>query len=299
MHRYDHEVAARQKRDSWYLQSPGFVAMHIGCLLVIWSGASWAAAIVCLIFYLVRMAGITIGYHRYFSHRSFKTSRIFQFVLACLGASAAQQGPLWWASHHRYHHKHPDRTSDVHSPVVHGFWWSHVGWLFSPQYRATNYNMVPDLAKFPELRLLDRFYVVPPILLAGGLVLFGEFLERYAAALHTSGIQTLVWGFFISTVLLYHATFCVNSVAHLFGSRRFNTKDNSRNSLLVALITLGEGWHNNHHYYPSSERSGFYWWELDISHYILKLLACLGLVWNLGTPPSRWAIKAAASRSRA
>lgn len=274
----------RSKGNIRVLESPSFILIHLGCLLVVWSGISRAAVIICVGLYFVRMLGITVGYHRYFSHRSFKTTRFFQFVLACLGASAAQQGPLWWAAHHRYHHKHPDTTSDIHSPIIQGFWWSHVGWLFCPEFNKTNFGMVPDLMKFRELRIIDRFNFLPPALLAVALFVFGQLLGHYVPKSDTSGFQMLVWGFFISTVLLYHGTFTVNSLAHLFGTRRFNTKDNSRNSFLVAVITLGEGWHNNHHYLPSSEQQGFYWWEVDVSHYTIKLLSWLGLVWDLGAP---------------
>lgn len=269
------------------LESPGFILMHVACLLVIWSGVSWGAVLVCVALYVVRMFGITAGYHRYFAHRSYKTSRFFQFVLACLGASASQQGPLWWAAHHRHHHQHPDTTRDIHSPVVDGFWWSHVGWLLCPKFSETNYKLIPDLVKYRELRFINRFHLLPPALMAVFLFVFGMLLGVYAPELGTSGFQVLVWGFCISTVLLYHGTFTVNSLAHVFGRRRFNTKDNSRNSFLIALITLGEGWHNNHHYHPSSEQQGFYWWEVDVSHYVLKILSWMGVVWDLHVPPKR------------
>lgn len=259
--------------------------MHAACLLVIWSGVSWVALYACLALYFVRMIGITAGYHRYFSHRTYQTSRLFQFLLALLGASAAQQGPLWWAAHHRYHHKFSDTQNDVHSPSLHGFWWAHVGWILAPENQKTRYDMVPDLAKFPELRFLDKFYLLPPLVLAVSLWVSGTVLNSYLPALGTSGLQLLVWGFFVGTVLLYHSTFSVNSLTHLFGRRRFETKDNSRNCWPVAIITMGEGWHNNHHQYPSSERHGFRWWEIDISHYVLRLLCWMRIVWDLRSPP--------------
>jgi stearoyl-CoA desaturase (delta-9 desaturase) len=280
------ERRAEEKNRVRLLESPGFVLMHLACLLVLWVGVSWVAVAVCVAMYFVRMFGITAGYHRYFSHRSYKTSRVFQFALAWLGASAAQQGPLWWAAHHRHHHRHPDADGDIHSPVLHGFWWSHVGWLLSPKYKRTRVELVPDLAKFRELRFINRFYLLPPALLAVALFLLGLALGRYYPAAGTSGAQMLVWGFVVSTVVLYHGTFTVNSLAHVFGRRRFDTRDNSRNSFLVSFITLGEGWHNNHHFFPASERQGFYWWELDVSHYILRALACMGVVWSLRTPPA-------------
>lgn len=267
------------------LRSPGFLLMHAACLLVIWSGVSRVALFTCLALYVVRMIGITAGYHRYFSHRTYKTSRLFQFVLALLGTSAAQQGPLWWAAHHRDHHRFADTPNDPHSPLMQGFWWSHIGWILAPQNKETKHNLVPDLIKFPELRFLDKFYVLPPFVLAVSLYILGTVLGRYLPSLSTSGFQLLAWGFFVSTVLLYHGTFSVNSLTHMFGRRRFNTKDDSRNSWLVAIITLGEGWHNNHHFYPSSERQGFCWWEIDMSHYVLRLLCWLRIVWDLRSPP--------------
>jgi stearoyl-CoA desaturase (delta-9 desaturase) len=259
--------------------------MHAACFLVIWSGVSWVALYTCLALYLVRMIGITAGYHRYFSHRTYRTSRLFQFLLALLGTSAGQQGPLWWAAHHRYHHKFADTEDDVHSPTLQGFWWSHMGWILAPENQKTRYDLVPDLIRFRELRFLDKFYFIPPLLLAISLWVIGAGLSHYLPAWGTSGFQLVVWGFFVGTVLLYHCTFSVNSVTHIFGRRRFETRDNSRNCWPVALITMGEGWHNNHHYCPSSERHGFRWWEIDISHYVLKLLCWMRVVWDLRSPP--------------
>jgi len=269
------------------LGSLPFVCMHIACLLAVWTGVSAVAVVVCLTLYVVRMFGITAGYHRYFSHRSYKTSRAFQFVLGVLGAMSAQKGPLWWAAHHRRHHGYSDTADDVHSPVVRGFWWSHVGWFLCRKYGETDVQLIKDLNAYPELRVLNRFSALPPAALAVITLGIGGLLRVIAPGMNTSATQMLVWGFFMSTVLVYHGTFVVNSLAHVFGTRRFPTKDESRNNLLIALITLGEGWHNNHHYAPSSERQGFYWWEIDVSHYILKTLSWCGLVWDLQAPPSR------------
>ena len=263
-----------------------FFLMHVACLLVIWTGISAAAVAVCLALYLVRMFAITAGFHRLFAHRTYRTGRVFQFLLAFVGTASYQKGPLWWAAHHRRHHLHADTEHDLHSPLTRTLWRSHVGWFLSRDSRATDRNLIPNLLKYRDLRLLDRFYSMPPALLAVAMFLLGAVLESYAPGLGTSGWQMLVWGFFISTVLLYHGTFTVNSLAHTFGRRRFATRDNSRNNLLVALITLGEGWHNNHHHYPSSERQGFYWWELDISHYTLRALSLFGVVWDLRQPPA-------------
>jgi stearoyl-CoA desaturase (delta-9 desaturase) len=269
------------------IKQAAFWAIHLGCLLVIWSGFSWIAFAVCLVLYAVRMFGITGVYHRYFSHRSYKTSRWFQFVLAFIGATSAQKGPIWWASHHRHHHQFSDTEEDVHPPRIYGMWWAHVGWVLSTQFVETRWELVKDLVKFPELCLLEKHHIVPPVLLGVGVTGLGYFLQAYYPELGTSPLQMFAWGFCISTTLLYHGTFCINSLAHIIGKARFKTGDDSKNSFLLALITLGEGWHNNHHRYPGSERQGFYWWEVDISHYTLKALSWMGLVWDLREPPSR------------
>jgi stearoyl-CoA desaturase (delta-9 desaturase) len=275
--------ARAQERIAWVRSIP-FLAIHGASVGVLWVGISPVAVVTCVGLYAVRMFGITAGYHRYFSHRAFKTSRVFQFLLGWLGTTATQKGPLWWAANHRHHHATSDTEEDAHSPR-HGFWWSHVGWFLCAKFHPTNYRLIPDLARFRELRFLNTCYVVPPILLAAGVAATGFVFERWAPGLRTSPFQMLVWGYFVSTVLLYHGTFVVNSLAHVIGRQRFATKDDSKNSLLIALVTLGEGWHNNHHFVPSSERQGFYWWELDITHYVLKVLSWIGLVWDLKKPP--------------
>jgi len=269
-----------------------FILLHIACLLIFWAGFSWTAFTALIISYAVRMFGITAGFHRYFSHRTFKTSRIFQFLLAFLGTSSAQKGPLWWAAHHRHHHKHSDTEKDVHSPVKRSLWWSHVGWILSDRFKDTNFRMVKDLQKYPELKFLNNFHLLPPLILAIATYGTGVLLNYYLPELETSGFQLLVYGFIISTVLLYHGTFTVNSLAHVIGKRRFETNDDSRNNWFISFITLGEGWHNNHHRFPSSERQGFYWWEFDFSHYMLKILSWFRLVWDLRVPPKRVYAKA-------
>jgi stearoyl-CoA desaturase (delta-9 desaturase) len=263
-----------------------FLFMHVACLLALWTGVSTVAVVTCLALYVVRMFAITAGFHRLLAHRAYKTGRVFQFLIAFVGTASYQKGPLWWSAHHRRHHLHTDTEADLHSPISRTLWQSHVGWFLSRDSQATDRKLISNLLKYRDLRFLDRYYSLPPLLLAAAAFLLGSVLQRYAPGLGTSGWQMLVWGFFISTVLLYHGTFTVNSLAHIFGSRRFATADNSRNNLFVALITLGEGWHNNHHYYPSSERQGFYWWEIDVSHYTLRALAWLGVVRDLRTPPS-------------
>jgi stearoyl-CoA desaturase (delta-9 desaturase) len=262
-----------------------FVLMHVACLAAFWVGVSPVAVVVGLIAYLVRMFAITGFYHRYFSHRSFKTSRLGQFIFGLLGASAVQRGPVWWAAHHRYHHANSDQASDLHSPSQHGFWRSHMGWFLSIKGFAPDLRFVRDLVKFPELRWLDRFDILIPIVLGVGMFLLGVLLQHTAPRLGTTGAQMLVWGFFISTVVCWHATYTINSLSHVFGRQRYRTGDTSRNNWLLAILTLGEGWHNNHHYYPNSVRQGFYWWEYDITYYVLKVMSWLGLIWDLKPVP--------------
>ena len=262
-----------------------FVFLHVGCLGVIWVGWSWSAVVVAAILYLVRMFAITGFYHRYFSHKTFHTSRAAQFIFAAIGAAAVQRGPLWWSYQHRHHHKHSDAEEDVHSPNKRGFWWSHIGWITSARNFPTDYSQVRDLARFPELVFLNRFDSLVPAVFALSLFWLGHWLGVYVPSLGTTSWQMLVWGFFISTTVLFHATSSINSLAHLLGRRRYETGDNSRNSLILALITLGEGWHNNHHRYMNATRQGFYWWEIDISYYGLKILSWTGLIWNLKPVP--------------
>jgi stearoyl-CoA desaturase (Delta-9 desaturase) len=263
-----------------------FLGMHLACLGVIWVGFSWFALWTALVLYALRMFALTAFYHRYFSHRAFRASRPVQFVFAVIGASAVQRGPLWWASHHRNHHRHADTPADVHSPVAHGFFQSHVGWFLSRRGFRTDWTVIRDLERFPELRLLDRFDLLVPLSVAIGLYLLGHWMALHRPAQGTDGAQLLIWGFFISTVLLFHATVTINSLAHRFGRRRFATRDNSRNNLWLALLTFGEGWHNNHHHFPGSARQGFRWWEVDVTFYLLRLLALLGIVRDLKPVPT-------------
>jgi stearoyl-CoA desaturase (delta-9 desaturase) len=251
-----------------------FAAIHVAAVAgVIALGGSWKGLALALALYAVRMFGVTGGYHRYFSHRSFRASRPVQFLLALLAMSSSQKGVLWWASHHRIHHKFSDQPGDVHSVAQDGLLWSHVGWILADKYEATDERCVRDLARYPELVWLDRWWWTPPAALGVGLFLVG-------------GWFALVWGFFVSTTLLWHGTFTINSLSHVLGSRRYATTDGSRNNALLALITLGEGWHNNHHYYPRSVRQGFFWWEFDVTYYVLRALAAAGIVHDLHAPPA-------------
>jgi stearoyl-CoA desaturase (Delta-9 desaturase) len=249
-----------------------FVLAHLVCIAAIWTGVTWTAVALAVALYWLRIFAIGAGYHRYFSHRAFATGRVFQFVLALLSQSTAQKSVLWWAAKHRHHHLHSDTAADVHSPRQRGFLYSHVGWIFSPRHDRTDFVKIEDFARFPELRWLHRFELAPAVVLA-------------LICLAIGGWSGLVVGFFWSTVALYHATFCINSLAHVHGARRYVTGDDSRNNWLLAFFTMGEGWHNNHHAFQSSVRQGFRWWEYDGTFYILKLLSWTRLVWNLKVPP--------------
>jgi stearoyl-CoA desaturase (Delta-9 desaturase) len=253
----------------------GFLMVHVAALGVFAVGFSWTGLALCLGSYYLRMFAITAGFHRYFSHRAYRLARVPQFLLAFLGQAATQKGVLWWASNHRHHHKYSDRPEDIHSPMQSGFWWAHIGWILSPDYAKTDYSRVPDLAQYPELVWLDRNQYIATLL--------------YAAALYLGfGWTGLFYGYFLSTVLLWHGTFSINSVMHIFGRRVFATTDDSRNSFLFALVTMGEGWHNNHHWAPGSAAQGFRWWEVDPSFYLLWIGERLGLVRGLHRPPRRW-----------
>ena len=259
--------------DIMYPSAIPFVLVHLACVAALWTGVTYDALVLCFLLYWLRIFAIGAGYHRYFSHRAYRTSRAFQFALAVLSQSTAQKSVLWWASKHRHHHLHSDTETDVHSPRHKGFVYSHLGWIFSRKNDVADLVKVADFARYPELMWLHKHELVPPAVLALLSVLI-------------AGWSGLVVGFFWSTVLVYHATFCINSLAHVRGRRRYVTGDDSRNNWLLALFTMGEGWHNNHHAYQSSVRQGFRWWEIDATFYLLKALSWTGLVWDLKTPPA-------------
>ncbi|HRC55134.1 MAG TPA: acyl-CoA desaturase [Kofleriaceae bacterium] len=251
-----------------------FWGIHVGAAVgVIWLGWSWQGLALALASYLPRMFFVTAAYHRYFSHRAFKTSRGVQLALALGAMATTQKGVLWWAAHHRTHHKLSDQPGDLHSVRQSGFWWAHMGWILCRELEDTDLRRVRDLARFPELRWLDRYWFTVPVAVA---------VATFAAG----GWFALVWAFAVTQVLTWHGTFTINSLSHLFGSRRYPTSDDSRNNLGLALLTLGEGWHNNHHHYQVAARQGFRWWEVDLTYYVLRALAMVGLIWDLhGVPP--------------
>ena len=266
------EKAALTRGEQWR-RATIFVLSHVAVLGAFWSGVTWQAAALCAVLFFARQWGVTAGYHRYFSHRTYKTSRAFQFFLAVLAQSSSQKGVLWWASHHRVHHKLSDQPGDVHSPRQRGFFYAHVAWVFDDT-EETRWDKIRDFAKYPELRWLNKYWAVPPAVLAVFCLLI-------------AGWSGLFVGFFLSTVLVWHNTFLINSLTHVWGKKRFDTSDDSRNNPITAVLTLGEGWHNNHHHYQSSCRQGFYWWEIDMTYYGLKMLSWVGLVWDIRGVPER------------
>jgi stearoyl-CoA desaturase (delta-9 desaturase) len=264
---------APRKQYRWVTTIPFFLIHVVALVGAIWVGFSWKLLLLAVVFYYIRIFGVTAAYHRYFSHRTFRTSRAFQLFLAVLAQTSAQKGVVWWASHHRLHHKKSDMPGDVHSVKLDGFWWSHVGWIISKDHEDTDMSRVQDLAKYPELMWLNKYHLVPPTAFAVAMFLAG-------------GWPALIWGFFVSTVICWHGTFTINSLSHLFGKRRYATTDDSRNNALLAILTMGEGWHNNHHHYQRSVNQGFYWWEWDPTYYVLWALSKVGLVWDLHAPPA-------------
>jgi stearoyl-CoA desaturase (delta-9 desaturase) len=264
-------VATKLSEYQWVGAIP-FMVVHLLPLLAFYTGTRWQDWACCVALYWVRMFGVTGVYHRYFSHRTYKTSRVFQFVLAFLAMSSSQKGVLWWASNHRTHHRLSDKDGDPHDSRR-GFWYSHMGWLYD--YReATDYSKVRDLARYPELVFLNEYWVIPPLVLGATVWAF-------------LGWSGLLIGFFLSTAILWHGTFTINSLSHMFGTKRYDAGDDSTNNWWLAIITMGEGWHNNHHHFMGSTRQGFYWWEYDVTYYILRTFQALGLVWDIKEPPAR------------
>jgi stearoyl-CoA desaturase (Delta-9 desaturase) len=268
-------IAAGEPDDVIYPSLVPFVLVHLSCIAAVWTGITWTAIILCAVLYWLRLFAIGAGYHRYFSHRAFSTSRIFQLVLAFLAQSSGQKSVLWWAAKHRHHHLHSDTARDVHSPRHKGFFYSHVAWIFVRKHDAADLSAVSDWTRFPELVWLNKYELSPAIALG-------------ALCFVIDGWAGLIVGFFWSTVLVYHATFCINSLAHVKGRTPYVTGDDSRNNWLLAILTMGEGWHNNHHAYQASARQGFRWWEIDSTYYILKLLSWVGVVWDLKTPSAQF-----------
>ena len=278
----------REKRGSLRTyETIEFAVVHLIPLLALITGATAFDWILCGVLYIARMFFVTGFYHRYFSHKTFKTSRVFQFIMAFLAETSLQKGILWWAAHHRVHHRTSDTPGDPHSMKIYGFFYSHMGWILGPDYSKTDFEGISDFARFPELRWINKNFLIPPLALAllvmalGGIINGGSISMMFTSA----GFSSLFIGYFLSTVFLFHGTFSINSIMHKMGRQRYETGDESRNSAILALLTLGEGWHNNHHYYESSTRQGFFWWEIDITFYLLKVLSWLGIIWDLQGVP--------------
>jgi stearoyl-CoA desaturase (delta-9 desaturase) len=265
-----------------------FWTVQVSALLVFFVPFAWPLVALWAASHFLRAVGLTLCYHRYFAHRAFQMGRGPRLVWAWIAASAMQKGPLWWAGHHVNHHRFADRDGDPHSPAVSGFYYAHIGWFLNDakhdRLEATN-PVVRDFSKFPEITFLERNFFLPPLLLA---------LAMYAIG----GMQWLIWGFCLPTMTLAHATFAINTVNHLVGSRRFDTIDESRNNVVTAFFAAGEGWHNNHHRYQRAARNGFYWWEFDLTWYVIRLMAAVGLAWDVQEVPERIYEEARVLRTR-
>lgn len=272
-------VKQDRKGPNWWRQID-FLGMHLIPFFAFFTGTTAFDWALCVFLYFTRMFFVTGGYHRYFSHRTFKTSRFFQFILAGGAQSSVQKGVLWWAANHRIHHKHSDTPEDPHSANVYGFWYAHMGWIMGPEYKPTRYDLIRDL-KHRELYWLNKYHFVPPLVLAIAVWLIGNKVNGTGFFDWGAGVSTLLIGFFASTIFLFHGTFTINSLMHKIGNQRYKTGDQSRNSFILAIVTMGEGWHNNHHYYQSTARQGFYWWEFDPTYYILRVLGFFGIVWDI------------------
>ena len=254
-----------------------FWLVQVSALLVFAVPFAWGYVALWAVSHFARAVGLTLAFHRYYAHRAFQMNRAARFIWTFAGVAAMQKGPLWWAGHHVYHHKFADRDGDPHSPKVSGFYYAHIGWFLNDQkYKKIDPSnpVVRDFSKYPDVRLLDEYYFLPPLLLG---------LAMYAIG----GFPWVVWGFCLPTMTLAHATFAINTVNHLYGSRRFETRDESRNNAITALFAAGEGWHNNHHRYQRAARNGFYWWEIDITYYVILAMQAVGLAWDVQRVPDR------------
>ena len=276
------------------------IVLHAFAIPALMTGVSAAAVVAFAVTYVARVFGVTAGYHRLFSHHAYATSRPVAFAIAWLGAASGQRGPLWWAAVHRRHHRTSDTVDDVHSPKHKGLLFAHLGWILDKQHLQTRTEEVKDWLKYPELVWLDRFHLLAPASLIVGLFVVGAVLARTAPALGTDGLQLVAWGFVLSTLAEIHVTSCVNSLAHRYGNRPYDTGDDSGNIWWLSVLTLGEAWHNNHHYLPGSVRQGFHWWQFDLSYLVLRAMAAVGLVWNLREPdPTKVAATKAATATTA
>jgi stearoyl-CoA desaturase (delta-9 desaturase) len=259
------------------LQVCAFWVVQASVILAFAVPFRWAYLALWAVSHFSRAIGLTLAFHRYFAHRAFQMHRVARFLWTLVGTAAMQKGPLWWAGHHVNHHRYADRDGDPHSPAVSGFYYAHIGWFLNDakhDHLAPSNPVLRDFGSVPEIAWLERFYAVPPLVLAIALFAIG-------------GAPWVVWGFCVPTVTLAHSTFAINTINHMFGSRRFHTRDESRNNALTAFFAAGEGWHNNHHRYQRAARNGFYWWEFDATWYVIRAMAAVRLAWNVQPVPER------------
>ncbi len=251
----------------------GMIVIHAGALLAFWT-FNWKAFWLFVALQVVTSLGITLCYHRLLTHRSFQVPKWLEYVLTVCGLLALQGGPLKWVSTHRVHHAFSDRPNDPHSPNK-GFWWAHMLWLFAwddlTDVPEKYLKFVTDLNRDPVHRFLERTNALWSFALGGILFAWG-------------GLPFLAWGFFARLVCVYHGTWLVNSASHLWGYQSYDTNEGSRNNWWVALISYGEGWHNNHHAYPHSAAHGLRWWEVDPTYFLIRLFGFFGLATNIRMP---------------
>jgi stearoyl-CoA desaturase (Delta-9 desaturase) len=258
-------------------------------IILAWGwGVTWVDLGLLVGFYLLTAVGITVGFHRLFVHRSFETITPIKVALAALGSMAVQGSLFQWAARHRQHHQHSDTAHDPHSPHrygrgflrrLRGFWHAHVGWAFGPDPQGLA-RYVRDLRRSWALRLSSALF---PLWVVLGLVVpaaLGGLLTGSWAGVLTG----FIWGGLVRLFLVHHVTWSVNSAGHLWGTRPYRSDDHSRNNLVLGVLALGEGWHNTHHAFPSSARHGLRWWQVDVSYYLIRLLALTGLAWNVKLP---------------
>jgi stearoyl-CoA desaturase (delta-9 desaturase) len=229
---------------------------------------SWRALLVTILLYWASVGlGISMGYHRLHTHRSYKLPRALEYFLAFCGTLSLEGGPIFWVATHRIHHQYSDKPGDPHSPRD-GAWWSHIGWLLVGESKHNDTKLMskyaPDLARDPFYATLNTYHWIPIVVVSALLLIFG-------------GLPMLLWATCMRLTFGLHATWTVNSITHLWGTRRFQTRDDSRNNVLIALITFGEGWHNNHHAHPTSARHGLAWYEIDFSWIQISILKFFGI----------------------
>jgi stearoyl-CoA desaturase (Delta-9 desaturase) len=262
----DIKTIYENKKPNWAIISV-LVVLHAGAFAALFM-FSWRAFIVSVLLYWASVGlGISMGYHRLHTHRSYKLPRALEYFLALCGTLSLEGGPIFWVATHRIHHQYSDKPGDPHSPRD-GAWWSHIGWLLTGESKHNNTKLMskyaPDLAKDRFYTTLNTYHWVPILVVSALLLIFG-------------GLPMLLWATCMRLTFGLHATWTVNSITHMWGSRRFHTRDDSRNNVLIALLTFGEGWHNNHHAHPTSARHGLAWYEIDFSWIQISILKAFGI----------------------